>query len=168
MFPTFDVPPQHAETVGARKARKAREEETARRSSSATSQSSGSIHSAKASSKGAEKNGFGWFAKRPKVQEISSMPSIKKPSPPPPQSSQSHSEPFPPTAPLPPPPGQSLHRNTSNRSDAAVHSLRTEHFPPPPMGTLPSLPPSGALPPTPDSHRLNIPGMYCVLIFCFV
>ncbi|KAF2035106.1 hypothetical protein EK21DRAFT_54940 [Setomelanomma holmii] len=86
MFPTFDVPPQHAETVGARKARRAKEEETARRSSSATSRSSGSTHSAKANSAksrtGDKSGGFGWFGKSSKkgVQEISTLPSIKKPS----------------------------------------------------------------------------------------
>jgi hypothetical protein len=173
MFPTFDVPPQHAETVGARKARKAKEEETARRSSSATSLSSGSIHSAKANSihsKGTEKNnGFGWFGKNKKgIQEISSLPSIKKSPPPLPQDPVLDIGPVPPTAPLPPPPGQDLHRITSNRSEPSTYPLRPEHFPPPPLSALPSLPPSGALPRPPTSPRLNLPGTYCVLNLAFV
>jgi hypothetical protein len=172
MFPTFDVPPQHAETVGARKARRAKEEETARRSSSATSLSSGSIHSAKANSLHSKKqeknNGFGWFGKSKKgVQEISSLPSIKKSPPPFPQDPVLDVEPIPPTAPLPPPPGEDLHRQTSNRSEPSTYPLRPEHFPPP-SSALPSLPPSGALPQPPSSHMLNLPGTYCVLNIAFV
>ena len=85
MFPTFDVPPQHSETVGARKARRAKQEETARRSSTATSRSSGSANStaskrhdgaASSDSKTGEKSGFGgWFSKSSKkgIQEISPL-----------------------------------------------------------------------------------------------
>lgn len=160
MFPTFDVPPQHAETVGARKARRAKEEETARRSSSATSQSSGSIHSAKAhssKSKAAEKNGFGWFGKSSKkgVQEISSLPSTKKP-PPPLQEPEPEFEPCPPTAPLPPPPSQELHRKISNRSDhdTVIHAMSQNHHYPPPLRALPPRPPSSALPQVPGSPSL--------------
>lgn len=87
MFPGFDVPPSHAETVGARKARKAKEEEeAARRSSSANSQSSASVHSIPTTSgrsqdasthKSKEKTGFGgWFSRNNKkgIQEISPLP----------------------------------------------------------------------------------------------
>jgi hypothetical protein len=174
MFPTFDVPPQHAETVGARKARRAKEEETARRSSSATSQSSGSIHSAKAhssKSKAAEKNGLGWFGKSSKkgVQEISSLPSIKRP-PPPLQEPEPEIEPCPPTAPLPPPPSQELHRKTSNRSDhdTVIHAISPDHRFPPPLRALPSRPPSSALPQVPGSPGLlSLPGTLLHVLFCF-
>jgi len=89
MFPTFDVPPQHSETVGARKARKAKQEETARRSSSATSRSSGSANSTaskrqdgatSSDSRTGEKSGIGsWFGKSSKkgIQEISPLASDK-------------------------------------------------------------------------------------------
>jgi len=86
MFPGFDVPPGHAETVGARKARKAKEEEeAARRSSSANSQSSASLHSIPTTSgrsqnasthKSKEKTGFGgWFSRNNKkgIQEITPL-----------------------------------------------------------------------------------------------
>jgi len=88
MFPTFDVPPQHAETVGARKARKAREDDTSRRSFSATSQSSGSTHSSKrqdppglSDSRSGGKTGFGgWFSKSSKkgIQEIAPLSTHKE------------------------------------------------------------------------------------------
>src|SRR5690242_19389101 len=78
MFPTFDVPPAHAETVGARKNRKAREEEATRRSSTATSQSSGSGRSVRAESNASsKKGGFGWFGKSKGVQEIPKVPALK-------------------------------------------------------------------------------------------
>jgi hypothetical protein len=171
MFPTFDIPPQHAETVGARKARRAKEEETERRASSATSLSSGSVHSAKVNSskgRGAEKSGFGWFSKSSKkgVQEITSLPSVQKLSPAP-QEPEPEIEPFPPTAPLPPPPTQDLYRKPSNRSDSDVHSLYPErHYPPPslpPLRALPSRPPSNLSRPPSSPGLLSLPGMYCVL-----
>lgn len=149
MFPTFDVPPQHAETVGARKARKAKEEETARRSSTSTSVSSGSTRSAKANSsksRSAEKSGLGgWFGKSSKkgVQEISTLPSLtksklsKQPEP-----EIRELEPFPRTAPLAPSPEpsyeQELSRRPSNRSN--YESPSPDHFPPPPSRSLPPLP----------------------------
>ncbi|KAL1654497.1 hypothetical protein SLS61_003101 [Didymella pomorum] len=92
MFPTFDVPPQHAETVGARKQRKAKEEDVTRRSSTATSQSSGSNRSirAESSASSSKKGGFGWFGKSKGVQEIPKVPALKTkvsdPSPAPPAS----------------------------------------------------------------------------------
>jgi hypothetical protein len=174
MFPTFDVPPQHAETVGARKARRAKEDEIARRSSSATSQSSGSVHSAKANSSksraGEKSSGLGsFFGKKSKgIQEIQNLPSLKK-SPPPVQQPDHEILPCPPTAPLPRPPQQNLHRQTSNRSEDEIHALSTDHFPPPPLRALPSRPPSGALPQPPISPGLlSLPGTYCVLEIAFV
>lgn len=89
MFPTFDVPPQHCETVGARKARRAKQEETARRSSIATSRSSGSANSTaskrqdgatSSDSRTEGKGGFGdWFSKSSKkgIQEISPLANEK-------------------------------------------------------------------------------------------
>ncbi|KAI0592359.1 Methyltransf-11 domain-containing protein [Pyrenophora tritici-repentis] len=89
MFPTFDVPPQHSETVGARKARRAKQEETARRSSTATSRSSGSANStaskrqdgaSSSDSRTEGKSGFGgWFGKNSKkgIQEISPLANDK-------------------------------------------------------------------------------------------
>jgi hypothetical protein len=170
MFPTFDVPPQHAETVGARKARRAKEEEATRRSSSATSHSSESIHSAKASSStlaGADRNGFGWFGKSRKkgIQEISSLPSLKKPTPPS-REPEAEIQPFPPTAPLPPPPVQDLQRKHSSPSEYEAHS---DHFfppQPPPLRALPSRPPTSALPQPPTSPGLlSLPGMSCRRLF---
>jgi hypothetical protein len=168
MFPTFDVPPQHAETVGARRARRAKEEEATRRSSSATSHSSESILSAKApssTSAGADRSGFGWFGKSRKkgIQEISPLPSLKKP-PPPTREPEAEIQPFPPTAPLPPPPVQDLQRNPSSPSEYEAHS---DHFfpsqPPPPLRALPSRPPTSALPQPPSSPGLlSLPGMSCM------
>ena len=167
MFPTFEIPPQHAETVGARKARRAKAEETARRSSSATSQSSESIQSANANSsksRSGEKSGFGgWFGKSSKkgVQEISALPSLKRgqfskePEP------EIHEiEPCPPTAPLPPP--QQDGRRPSNRSDYDHQIPSPDQFPPPPLRSLPSLPPSSALPVPPSLGLLSLPGMCSV------
>ncbi|KAH7070986.1 hypothetical protein FB567DRAFT_539064 [Paraphoma chrysanthemicola] len=173
MFPTFDVPPQHAETVGARKARRAKEEETARRSSSATSQSSGSTHSAKANSaksRSGEKTGFGWFGKSSKkgIQEITTLPSIKKPQlieeveveP------EIEIEPAPRTAPLPPPPlpppaqpQQFVQRQPSHRSDHEYRTLHSQQqFPaPPPNRSLPARPPSSALPQPPSPGLSSLP-----------
>lgn len=80
MFPTFDVPPQHAETVGARRARKTKEEQVTNRSSSTTSQSSGSTHGNVGNAKSSEKSGFAWFGKNRKkgVQEIPSRAVTKQ------------------------------------------------------------------------------------------
>jgi hypothetical protein len=171
MFPTFDVPPQHAETVGARKARRAREDDAGRRSSTATSQSSGSTHSVAAnpgkSRAGEKSGGFGWFGKSSKkgVQEISTLPSVKK-SPPPLEEPVPDIEPFPPTAPLPPPPQQHAHRRPSDRSQHDTQSLHPERFPAPlDMRKLPSHPPTGALPQPPSPGLLSLPGMWCTEYF---
>lgn len=155
MFPTFDVPPQHAETVGARKARKAREDEITRRSSSATSHSSGSIAAANgrrqtvnsSDAKTSEKSsgGFGWFGKKKGVQEISTLPSLKRAieTPIKQQELEPDVEPAPRTAPLSP-------------GALDGHSLRSEHYHnPPPSSTLPSLPPTTALPRPPSSGLLS-------------
>ncbi|KAL7774722.1 hypothetical protein CFE70_005636 [Pyrenophora teres f. teres 0-1] len=89
MFPTFDVPPQHSETVGARKARRAKQEETARRASTATSRSSGSANSTaskrqdgatSSDSRTEGKSVLGaWFGKssRKGIQEISPLANDK-------------------------------------------------------------------------------------------
>jgi hypothetical protein len=155
MFPAFDVPPQHAETVGARKARRAREDDAGRRASTATSQSSGSTHSVAANSgksrAGEKSGGFGWFGKSSKkgVQEISTLPSVKK-SPPPLGEPVPDIEPFPPTAPLPPPPPQ---------QDAL--SLRADRYPAPlDLRRLPSQPPTSALPQPPSPGLLSLPGTW--------
>jgi len=161
MFPTFDIPPQHAETVGARKARIAKEEETTRRSSSATSHSSESTKSATV-----KKSGTGWFGKSSKkgVQEISSLPSSlsklqlqKQPEP-----EIREIEPCPPTARLPLPPGQrDTSRRSSSRANYEYHALPPMPYPSPPMRSLPSLPPSDALPRLPTSS-----GMFPISFFC--
>lgn len=148
MFPTFDVPPQHAETVGARKARRAKEDETARRSSSATSQSSGSTRSVAAGK--AERRGFGWFGKSGKkgVREISVLPTIKKPQ----QSKEPELEP---EAIASLPTQQDVHRQPLHLSDQDaqfLHSLRS----PPPLKPLPTPPVAGAFP-LPPSPRLPLP-----------
>ncbi|KAH3915439.1 hypothetical protein HBI56_166480 [Parastagonospora nodorum] len=160
MFPTFDVPPLHAETVGARKARVAKEQEVAKRTSSATSHSSGSIHSAKTTSnksKAGDKGGFiSFFGKKSKgIQEIQSLPSLKKS--PPPAGEQDHDiAPCPPTAPLPQPPQQNLYRQPSDQSVNDVHAISPDYFPSPPLRALPSRPPTGALPPPPSTS----PGLH--------
>ncbi|KAH8709954.1 hypothetical protein GQ44DRAFT_763258 [Phaeosphaeriaceae sp. PMI808] len=163
MFPTFDIPPLHSETVGARKARKAREDEATRRSSTTTSQSSGSSNS-----KAAEKStGFGWFGKSSKkgVQEITTLPS-KKPSPPPllpplrrpsEPELEPEIEPCPPTAPLPfPPEQQHPYRRPLQRPDYDSQ-YRPERFPSPPsLQTLPSRPPTSALPQPPSPSLVSV------------
>jgi hypothetical protein len=173
MFPTFDVPPQHAETVGARKARRAKEDDAGRRSSTATSQSSGSTHSATANSgksrAGEKSGGFGWFGKSNKkgVQEISTLPSVKK-LPPPLQEPVPDIEPFPPTAPLPPP-QQDSHRRPSDRSQSDTLSLHPERFPASlDLRSLPSHPPTGALPQPPSPGLLSLPGMWCIYRCFFI
>ena len=137
MFPTFDT--QHAETVGARKARKAREEESTRRASSSTSQSSGSTRDSKAcnsSVKPAKTSIFGWGSKKKnrEIQEISPLSSLNK--------SQSSPEP----APVPVP--------VLEPEPAPQSPLIQEHF----VGQVPSptsLPPFGGLPPPPPSPGLE-------------
>jgi len=161
MFPTFDVPPLHAETVGARKARVAKEQEVAKRTSSATSHSSGSIHSARATSnksRAGDKSGFSsFFGKKSKgIQEIQSLPSLKK-SPPPAEEHDHDIAPCPPTAPLPRPPQQDLYRQPSDQSVNDVHAISPDYLPSPPLRALPSRPPTGALPPPPLPSR---PGTY--------
>ncbi|KAF2824310.1 hypothetical protein CC86DRAFT_457115 [Ophiobolus disseminans] len=163
MFPTFDIPPQHAETVGARKARRAKEGENGRRSSTSTSQSSGSTNSATANSaksRSGDKGGFGWFGKSSKkgVQEISTLKAPKKSQPlKEPEPEILEIEPCPPTAPLPPPSlERELPRRPSNRSN--YDSPSPDHFPSPPLRSLPSLPPSSALPPPPSQGPLS-PGL---------
>jgi len=180
MFPTFDVPPQHAETVGARKVRRAKEENATRRSSTSTSQSSGSANSIAANSKrqdassssiskSGEKSGFSsWFSKSSKkgVQEISPLsttnntPSPKEVTGEPKPDVELDQGPTPPTAPLdvqdhvfPRPPSQQCEKQT--------RPLQPQRFPPP-LSPLPSPPPTGGLPSTPSSGLLspvNIPGM---------
>lgn len=167
MFPTFDVPPQHAETVGARKNRKAREDETARRSSTATSQSSGSNRSVRAESNASsnKKGGFGWFGKSKGVQEIPKVPSLKNKIPelsppplapvatptPPPQETQSPvvSSPASELAP------QLSDKRPSNRSnpDLQYQHQQRFHVPPP----LSALPPSQSLPPLPTGALPQLP-----------
>ncbi|KAF1838662.1 hypothetical protein BDW02DRAFT_488654 [Decorospora gaudefroyi] len=164
MFPTFDVPPQHAETVGARKARRAKEDDAARPSSpSAASQSSGSARSRRPDS-AVEKSGFGgWFGKKSKkgIQEIAPLSTNKKPPPPKeatmeptPEDWERDPGPAPPTAPL--------------HAQLHVRPCDQEHHQPlqpqpflPPFKSLPSPPPSGALPPAPSTGLLSpvsIPG----------
>jgi hypothetical protein len=154
MFPTFDVPPQHAETVGARKARRARQDDTTRRSFSTTSQSSGSTHSSKrqdatssSDSRSGGKSGLSsWFGKSSKkgVQEIAPLSTCKETQRPKELVMEPDSEleldqgPAPPTAPL------DVHdhvfpRPPSQRSEQTFRTLHSQRFPPP----------SGALPPTP-------------------
>ncbi|KAL6703171.1 hypothetical protein ACN47E_010164 [Coniothyrium glycines] len=160
MFPTFDVPPLHAETVGARRARRAKEDVLTRRSSSATSQSSGSTRSANANPRSLDKTGFGWFGKSSKkgVQEIAVLPSKK------PQPCKS-----PPHHPHPPPHphvrhSHSRHPERDTEPDTAPDTapdndpVFTQHFPQPPPLTslpLPLPPPSSALPVPPSPGLLS-------------
>ncbi|KNG49205.1 hypothetical protein TW65_04186 [Stemphylium lycopersici] len=173
MFPTFDVPPQHAETVGARKVRRAKEDNATRRSSTSTSQSSGSANSTAAnskrqdasissSSKSGERSGFSsWFSKSSKkgVQEISPLsttddtPSPKEVTVEPEPDVELDQRPTPPTAPLdvqdhvfPRPPSQ--------RCEKQTRPLQPQRFPPP-LSPLPSRPPTAGLPPTPSSGLLS-------------
>lgn len=159
MFPTFDVPPQHAETVGARKNRKAKEEEATRRSSTATSQSSGSNRSLRAESNfsGKKGGGFGWFGKSKGVQEIPKVPALKR----------NNSDPSPPPAPVAAtsPPQETPSPIVISPSDVAPHAqearpsqragpdLQYQHqqrfHVPPPLKALPP-PPTGALPQLPS------------------
>ncbi|CAN9415921.1 unnamed protein product [Alternaria alternata] len=166
MFPTFDVPPQHAETVGARKARKAREDDTSRRSFSATSQSSGSTHSSKrqdapslSDSRSGGKTGFGgWFSKSSKkgIQEIAPLSTHKETQRQKERALEPELEleldqgPAPPTAPLETQ-QQAPGRPPSQRSEQASRTLRPHHFLPP----LPTPPPSIGLPPTPVSMNMS-------------
>lgn len=165
MFPTFDVPPQHAETVGARKQRKAKEEEVTRRSSTATSQSSGSNRSVRAesSASGSKKGGFGWFGKSKGVQEIPKVPALKTkisdPSPVPPASSSSAAAaaPSPQETPSPvvtPAAGELVpqvqERRPSQRSNPDLQYQHQQRFHvPPPLQSLPP-PPTSALPELPS------------------
>lgn len=159
MFPTFDVPPQHAETVGARKQRKAREEEGTRRSSTATSQSSGSNRSVRAeSSASSKKGGFGWFGKSKGVQEIPKVPALKtkvsEPSPPPTASAAAPSPQETPspvvTSPASELAPQVQERRPSQRSNPDLQYQHQQRFHvPPPLQSLPP-PPTGALPQLPS------------------
>jgi hypothetical protein len=160
MFPTFDVPPQHAETVGARKHRKAKEEEATRRSSTATSQSSGSNRSVRVESSASnKKGGFGWFAKSKGVQEIPKVPVLKtrisepSSSPAPTVAHSPQETPSPvvvsPASELAP---QVQERRPSKHSNPDLQYQHQQRFhvppplqslPPPPTGALPQLPPAG-------------------------
>ncbi|PSN70730.1 hypothetical protein BS50DRAFT_545644 [Corynespora cassiicola Philippines] len=158
MFPTFDVPPQHAETVGARKARKERED-GARRASTSTSNSSSSGRNATASkptansseSRTEKTSRFAWFGKAKEgIQEISARPPTRKTDVVPESDPEPEPLPLRSPPPRPPPPPQQqqlyehsrpLHRVEQNPS--FVDQL--ERFPPP-LKSLPSLPPTGALP----------------------
>lgn len=165
MFPTFDVPPQHAETVGARKARKAKEDGTTRRASSATSHSSGSTRS---STKPVEKSGWSWGSKKKnkEIQEISTLPSARKSQP-----VQEEPAPEPELEPEPSPspspsisPSQDWTASLAYRHEEAQRPpaqrsyTEPQHFPPPPQQyfapppsrSLPSIPPVGALPQRPS------------------
>ena len=163
MFPTFDVPPQHAETVGARKHRKAKEEETARRNSTATSQSSGSNRSVRGESTASsikKGGGFGWFGKSKGVQEIPKVPALK--------TKISETSPLSPASVAAPPlqetpspvvsspasilAPQASDRRPSQRSNPDLQYQHQQRFhvppllqslPPPPTGALPQLPYSG-------------------------
>lgn len=158
MFPTFDVPPQHAETVGARKHRKAKEEKTTRRSSTATSQSSGSNRSTRAdSSASSKKGGFGWFGKSKGVQEIPKVPTLKtnisvpSPAPAPAVAPSPQESPSPvvvsPASELAP---QVQERRPSQRSEPDLQYQHQQRFHvPPPLQSLPP-PPTGALPQLPS------------------
>lgn len=172
MFSNFDgslssnVAPLHAETVGARKARKAKANETATRSSSTASRSSGSTGGREA--RGSEKSSFGWFGKSSKkgVQEISVLPTIKK--------AQVATESIPHQAPElsvarsngPP----NLRRESSQEIE---HNLPTQRVPPP-LKSLPTPPSSGAFPLPPSPGLLSLPGTCvvsetckdCVTAFC--
>ena len=162
MFPTFDVPPQHAETVGARKHRKAREEETARRNSTATSQSSGSNRSVRGESTASsikKGSGFGWFGKSKGVQEIPRIPTLKtKISEPSPSSPASVAVPAPQETPSPVVSSpvselasQASERRPSQRSNPDLQYQHQQRFHvPPPLQSLPP-PPTGALPQLPYS-----------------
>ncbi|KAF1913296.1 hypothetical protein BDU57DRAFT_522122 [Ampelomyces quisqualis] len=162
MFPTFTIPPQHAETVGARKARRAEEKETARRTSSAILQSSGATYHAKphsSQSKAAVKNSFVWFGKSSKegVQEIPSPPSSKI-SPLLPREPDSGIEPYSSTASLSPASSQEKHKRTTQLSDydTVIHAISPDDHYPPPLRALPSRPPYSALPQLPRSRGLLI------------
>lgn len=189
MFPGFDVPPQHAETVGARKARKAREdEEAARRSSSANSQSSASVHSLTNTSavsqnassyKSKEKSAFGgWFSRNNKkgVQEISPLPhnaqqTVDIPPPAintaePEPESEPEPAPAPPTAPLEP----LLDTDEYLFPSPPSRSAEKQHLPLQPRLTslvpMPFPPPTSDLPPTPVSSSngfLGLSGMWLLM-----
>ena len=162
MFPTFDVPPQHAETVGARKHRKAIEEEATRRSSTATSQSAGSNRSVRAesiTSSNKKSGGFGWFGKSKGVQEIPKVPALKtkisEPSPPPAPVAAPLPQETPSPAVTSPASGLAApvqERRPSQRSNPDLQYQHHQRFhvppplqslPPPPTGALPQLPPPG-------------------------
>ena len=161
MFPTFDVPPQHAETVGARKQRKAKEEEVTRRSSTATSQSSGSNRSTRAesSASSSKKGGFGWFGKSKGVQEIPKVPALKTkvsdPSPAPPASAAAAPSPQEKPSPVVTPAASELvpqvqERRPSQRSNPDLQYQHQQRFHvPPPLQSLPP-PPTSALPQLPS------------------
>ncbi|KAF3036231.1 hypothetical protein E8E11_001478 [Didymella keratinophila] len=162
MFPTFDVPPQHAETVGARKQRKAKEEEVTRRSSTATSQSSGSNRSVRAESSASsnKKGGFGWFGKSKGVQEIPKVPALKtkisepSPAPPAPAAAAAPSPqetPSPVVAPAASELAPQVHETRpSQRSKPDLQYQHQQRFHvPPPLQSLPP-PPTSALPQLPS------------------
>lgn len=171
MFPTFDVPPQHAETVGARKHRKAKEEEATRRSSTATSQSSGSNRSLRAESSASsnkKSGGFGWFGKSKGVQEIPKVPALKtkvsEPSPPPATTAAPSPQETP--SPVVTSPSElaplAQERRPSQRSGPDLQYQHQQRFHvPPPLQALPP-PPTGALPqlPSPGLHSRGT----CMLI----
>src|SRR5690242_21487452 len=176
MFPTFDVPPAHAETVGARKNRKAREEEATRRSSTATSQSSGSGRSVRAESNASsKKGGFGWFGKSKGVQEIPKVPALKtklSETTPPPVSVAALSPqetPSPVVTPQSELAPQVQERRPSQRSEPDLQYQHQQRFHvPPPLQSLPP-PPTGALPQLPSpslSSRGTCTSLPCLdLIF---
>jgi hypothetical protein len=182
MFPTFDVPPQHSETVGARKARRANlKDDDTKRSSSTASQSSGSAISVTASSRrpnaprthsdrSTEKSGFGgWFGKKKGIQEITPLPTNKTSHPTKDLTIELETGlelelegPAPPTAPLDTQP-HVRSRPSSHRSDCEPPAPLSQRFPlPPPLKSLPlpSPPPLGGLPPAPAPGLLSpvIPG----------
>ena len=171
MFPTFDALPPH-ETVGARKARKEREENnTARRASTSTSLSSGS--SVK-DTKPAGRSAFGFFSKS-KDKQIQEIPTQKKDTirQPEPESQpdleSSFAPSITPSAPTASDWGSALE---TTHHDAYRRQIQQPYQPPPQSSyqdrprqpsyqehqspsslkpTYPSPPPLGALPPPPSS-----------------
>ena len=119
MFPTFDVPPQEAETIKSRRARKVKDDAT-------SSLSGGSVRSEEATHSSSKKTGgFGWFSKSKKneIKEIPVLPSLK-------QSQRHLQEPPlpPPTKALPsPPPLPGLLNPMSETSSRNDPRRRTQH-----------------------------------------
>ena len=164
MFPTWTIPPQHAETVGARKARKALQDDESKTGKSTPSISSEgtaevvpvAVIEAKAadtqSIKRAKKSFFGWgYMKKSRgIQEISVLPSLKTkkapPKPPP--------EPAPQLSPVHPPLITSLPpENFEPQLD--LPQLSSARFNPQQLRSRSPSPPPTALPTPPSSPGLS-------------